>query len=231
MKKLFFNLILTAIIFTTSPLFAMNDSDNNYTQGRGILCKLNEDTFLNVLKQISDEDVVVTTSRLSRTSKGMWNLINGIWLPLVTRLCDQFTINSALCVKDQFKEHYSLFSNPDQKYKISVAFLQTLKKEPYPDPKYTSSWCFSLGKNRFKMINYSVVLGKHVCGPDGLEFVDHDAIVRFDPRDDYDGHWSQKHFLGLIPLCSGLSGEKEFPHQKFFNRMENHSMFSIVKLN
>jgi hypothetical protein len=74
MKEQIFSLMLSVVIFATSPLFAMNDDDK--TQGRGTPCKFNGDTSSAVLEQLPDEE---SRRIVCATAKDIYKKINGNW--------------------------------------------------------------------------------------------------------------------------------------------------------
>lgn len=212
MKKKMFSLMLSAAIFTTCPLFAMDPEDD---QGKGTLCKLPKEVLPNLLWQCPNEDVLKAREMLACTSKAMNVAFNdlSIWDGLSLKICTPFvypvySINEVeeeikvWVKKTNIKNYCQLFKiekNKNNSYNVTLGQLVSFHKKSYPDPEHPNSWCFSIGKLPFQLFKY----GENVA-EDYLKTLDQNLVLTFSwasPKVEGHNPWRLENlFYALVSL-------------------------------
>lgn len=154
MKRQIFSLILSAAIFTTSPLFAM-EKDPELQKSSGIphrcstctqMVKFNvtdieKGTGKGVFSALLDENVVSVISELPRddvysvsfTSKAMYNLCQHtfVWCSLANKEKENFIFPSIRCIKNCFQtaslNYFNLFKDETPEVQVPISWLLSRK--------------------------------------------------------------------------------------------------------
>lgn len=177
MEQELLSLILAAVIFTTSPLFAM---DKELPEDKAHVCPLcKPEQQFKIADNVEEkgnfhrvpQEITISISEnlycfenlvsFSATSKAMYNLCYkpSLWKSIAQNYL-LLALDPNLCIKVQFLSFLSLFSKEDKEYKVSKEQFEKFRETPcettwwvmleeiYPIKTY----CFSIGKNQFELL-------------------------------------------------------------------------------
>lgn len=221
MKKQLFTLMLSTAIFTTNPLFAMDQPEQDPFEGRGIILNLPPEIFLNVFEEFSDEDTLNARPGLVCASKDMKSVFEDLW-PwsfLREKICTPFIHNIYTLVmpgqsektwvkKQNIKDYLRLFTieeNKNNSYNVTIGQLVSFHKESYPDSVHQNSWSFKIGNRSFQLFKYGANVAQ-----DYLETLDQNITLPFSRAfpevEGYNPWKSENLFLSLV----GLAADNQF---------------------
>lgn len=159
MKKSFFAVMLSAAFVTTTPLFGMDAPENgekkviSHQHCSSCSCfdvETEENGDFNpmpyeITVQIIEQADLSTVIAISGASKMMYNLCQmaSIWKSIAKK--HNASINPSLCIKEQFKTSFLLFSDPSKKYNLPLKrFLSSVD--------YTSKNSLEEGHDRYSLM-------------------------------------------------------------------------------
>lgn len=141
--------MLSAAIFTTSPLLAMGEDlledkgkrslhtlcsscepklmpNASITTGKGLLGNFIDDSIIEILHKLPYNTVLA----LSNTSKIMNYFCQSpvIWENIAKK--ENIKLNPLSCTIDQVKYFYTLFNNIDKEFTVTISQLQAFKQKP-----------------------------------------------------------------------------------------------------
>lgn len=176
MRKQIITLMLSAAIFTTSPLFAMEEDATTKERarivGRGDFAQFEDKITQDIIETTKDVKTVVNVSYTSREM-------------------------NALCQDPIFKIYTLNFFSTTRPPKVPIKYLNFFMTQPYPDSDYPCSWCFSLGNERFQIIND--------VGLNTLDPLDPSAMATFGYYPPQDNR-AMASFRTWVPVYSNLDG-------------------------
>lgn len=184
MRKQIITLTLSAAIFITAPLFAMEGEDEHEKRGLGNFHVLPNEALISVLKEVPIKDVIHAVSLTSKAMSAQCQAPE-LWKPLASKL--GVRVNSYLNIRDQLKNYYeTLFRDPHQTYPVSMITLQSFRKDPILDSNPVA-YNVPLGKQTFRL----TYLQARDAGPDSphegylnidFSLFDKDALVVFSKK-------------------------------------------------
>lgn len=157
MKKQIFSLMLSAAIFTTSPLFAMETTEFQ-DERSGLPHILRKEPSLTPL--ILDE--VETVCRFSCTSTMMNSMCQSrdVWDRLSKKLPITISISDGTKeIKNQIQIFYKYFTDQTQKYPVTMKMLDFLKQHLNPEKDNTRQPFFyssTIGFHTYDVMMYDV---------------------------------------------------------------------------
>lgn len=149
MKRQIFSLILSAAIFTTSPLFAMEPpehkcptcatkakakvkyllTDKQKAQGKGNFNVLSDDSVVSVISELPLKNVYSA----SLTSRAMYNLCQRpfVWASLANKEKENFIFPPIRCIKNCFQtaslNYFNLFKDKTPEVQVPASWLLSRK--------------------------------------------------------------------------------------------------------
>lgn len=122
MRNQIFSLMLSSVIFTISPLFAMEISEDEMP-GLGTLHILPKENIPPILRECSEGSIKGLRSVLF-LSKPIYNLCqdNEIWKFIAASL--PINVDPSLSIKDQVHNYYTLFTDPARNYSTPMKIFK-----------------------------------------------------------------------------------------------------------
>jgi len=147
MKKQILTLMLSAVVFTTNPLFAMKPDDED--SGLGAFKKTPKDITVRVLEYLNPKDL----NSALRTSKPMYNICgNEFWTWMNSAKNLPISINPISSLKTRIEDFLCVFSDPKKNYSISMDMLQFFRKNRISNTNPVA-YRFHIGNNAFHLVD------------------------------------------------------------------------------